>query len=445
MDFKYQFFRFHEDIDKWAKENYKSLCTLSSPNMDLTALKTEYNYWYEKLLSDYKFYSEVKDFPDGIRYMQASFIFVELSRSFFLFNYAQVIKESAILKVNENAENLLITWKFNQTKHFESLNITWDKPVFRFTQTEIITGILMLTEHLNLIPYEGLADLKEAVKILYLRNAIFFCEEMRPEMLDSTEEFITKSPTGNPGMLTPNREYQTFCTIYFHAVFRRIFYGELIAPLNHKLYMNEAIERCKKWIAEEVCPSLGIDGFEALYDKSYEEAYQFPGDLEWFKYRYPDQATYIGPILDCFRKEYSKKYYGEHRTSIESVLGTFGLNNHTGLCSYYFIINAVNQYFKTSCQFDWRECVFVDNDALEASEKQILRSKVPYMVQYFSKYYCFDKEHDKIYISDCIYSSIVYWMYILKVYYSGYCLTYNCNEIIEKIIDGKVENKIVFF
>ena len=445
MDFKYQFFRFHEIIDDWAKQNYAKLTHLSS-NMDLKELKAEYDLWYEKLIVEYVSFSEVKDFPDGIRYMQSSFIFVELSRTYFLLNYAQVIKESSILKQNENAENLLILWKFNQTDHFESLTIPWDKPVFRFTQTEIITGILMLTEHLNLIPFEGLNDLKQAIHILYLRNAIFFCQEMKAEILDSPEEFITKLPGSEN--LTPNRDYYAFCTIYFHAVFRRIFYGELIADL--KTYHGEvdltlAIDRCKKWISNELGETLGLDGFDDLYDKSYEEAYQFPGDLEWFKYKYPDQAPYTGPILDCFRKEYSKKFYGEHRTSIESVLNTVGLNNHTGLCSYYFVLNVINQYFKTNLQFDWRECVCIDNDAIEGTEQLIMRSKIPYLIQYFSKYYCFDKERGKIHITECVYSSFVYWLYTLKTYYGGYCLSYNCKEVIEKIIDGKVEDKIIFF
>jgi hypothetical protein len=446
--FKLEFFRFHESINNWAKENYNNLITLKRDLQLNPSLQKKYNEYYEKLIIEYPILSEVRDFPDGVRYMKAAFIFVELSRTFFLLNYNLVMKESDILKnAKENDErekDLLILWKFDQTKSLSSVSLTWDKPVFRFTQSEIITGLLVLTEHLNFLPYEeGLNDLKMASKILYLRNAIFFCQELKLEILDSTDNFNIKFNSSSE-LLTPNRDYYTFCTIYFHAIFRRIFYGELIQKLNvNKLPEEKAIERCKAWIAGEVCDGLGLDGFDDLYDKSYEEAYRFPGDLEWFKYKYPDQASHTGPILDCFRKEYSKKFYAEHRTSKEAVLNTVGLNNHVGLCSYCFILNAVDQYFKTSFQLNWRDCICIENSAIEGTQKIMLRGKVPYLVQFFSKYYCFHK--GQVFITDCVYTSIVNWLWVLRKYYKGFCLTVDCNQLIDKILDGKEENKIVFF
>jgi hypothetical protein len=191
-------------------------------------------------------------------------------------------------------------------------------------------------------------------------------------------------------------------------------------------------ERCKIWFEEEVCKSLGTEGFEDLYAKSCEECYQFPGDAEWFKFRYPELQVQTGPVLDSMRKPMAKKYYTDYRISLESALGVYNQITHSGQCSRIFILNAIDQYMKNTFGVTWRDGIVIKNDALEGSSKKLLRKGTPYIVQIYSRFSVYD--NSKIYTSDDLYEVFFYWAYLVKTKYNYEVFGTNLKLMIDKFL-----------
>jgi len=232
--------------------------------------------------------------------------------------------------------------------------------------------------------------------------------------------------------LIPNRHYLTFCSIYFHAIQRRIFYFDKVRK--EKIDVDKAmVKRVEEWISD-VVDSLGNEGFEDCYAKACEEAYNFPGDREWFKYRYPNLPAQTGPILDCFRKKYSERYYMDYRASKESVLGVIDQASHSGHAARIFVLNAIDQYMKTQFSIPWRDGLVIDNVSLEGSQIKLYRNKAPYLFQVFSRHWVYDRA--SVYPCDSIYESLAIWMYLLKYRYRSCAFGVSLERLISKIVDN---------
>jgi hypothetical protein len=227
----------------------------------------------------------------------------------------------------------------------------------------------------------------------------------------------------------PNRDYMIFCTIYFHALFRRIFYYEL---LDKAAAVDGNAKQIERWVSDEVCKALGAEGFEDCFQKSCEEAYAFPGDSEWFAYRYPNLPKQTGPILGCFRPEYAKKYYTDYRLSKEAVLAAVQQATHAGHCARLFVINAIDQYMKIHYGIPWKDGLVIANCGMEGSQTKLFRSDAPYLVQVFSRYSVYYKH--TIYSSNCLYTTIATWMNILKLRFNSQIFERtDLRELIERL------------
>jgi len=179
---------------------------------------------------------------------------------------------------------------------------------------------------------------------------------------------------------------------------------------------------------------IGSENFEEDYAKACEEGYSFPGDLEWFRFRFTDIPPQTGPMLDCFRKDLAKQFYTNYRVSQEVVMSAAQQSSHSGHASRIFIFNLFDQYMRIHYKIPWKDAVLITNSALSKSEnekKLFSKKSAPLLVQVFSKFWVYyDK---KVYMTDDIYEAISYWMYLLKVNCGGKLFGVDLNELIFKI------------
>lgn len=436
--YRYGYYQFHLQIQQWSIYIDE---LMKEPDEKLPKFQLEklHQKWLTNLILYYQSWVGFRDvIPGQIRVFPAMDIFVELSRTFYLINRGEVNLQqqeldNAMFKTTLEDKNIHC-FKLKHTDHFtegfHKEKLDWDKPILLYTQQEVVDCLLMMTEKIDQLPYEAVPETRKILRLLYIRHGQFICQKNMTEFLNVPNFY-------DSNLDIPNRDYLTFATIYFHAVQRRLFYWDLMNPVvpPPKRCQDEAIERCRNWIMNEVYAHMTDENFDDIYKATYEEdAYVFPGDLDWYSYRYPDLPNFqIGPIIDCFRKEMTKKYYSEYRVSKETLLDSVNQNSHTGHCARLFMFNAIHQYISTimtGVKFQWKDALVITNQMLESSSRELLREsgvKVPYFVQVFSRFCVYDVGN--IYVSDNFYESFVIWLSLIRD-------KKNWGLLIDKIIEG---------
>jgi hypothetical protein len=331
-----------------------------------------------------------------VRHCVAADLFVELSRTNFIVMYQSLKEESARIEEEVKRTKGLPTgdydvlWSLDKSVYFYA---PLSAPLMSFGHPEIRKTLMVLTERIDQLPFEAFDETKRLLKILYTRNSVFFCQKT-----DGVPE---------------TRDYMTFCCIYFHAIQRRIFYYELL----DRFQCNVSGAAVREWVANSVCTMLGSEGFEDCFGKSCEEAYRFPGDADWFAYRYPALPAQTGSILGCFRPEHAKRYYTDYRLSQEAVLAAVDQDSHSGHCARLFVINAIDQYMRVHHGIPWKDGLVIQNNGLEGSHVKLFRGDAPYLVQVFSRYSVYYK--GSICSKNCIYETFACWLNVLKTHYGS--------------------------
>lgn len=416
---EYGYYMFHQQIEEWAD-------FLNTGLWEDGELEQIHELWLANLILEYQSWIGFIDvIPGTIRHFPGMDIFVELCRTYYYISLHEVESQKqqlddAMFKTTLDETNIHC-FKLSHTEHFND-----DKtPILQYNQQQVMNCLLMLTEKLDQLPSTAVEETKKVLRLLYIRNAQFICDaEIQTEWVKNFYD---------PELKCPNRDYLTFCTIYFVAIQRRIFYWDLMSSSKRTCILPEgAVERCQKWIAKEIYGPMTEENFDDLYKKTYEEeAYIFPGDLDWYTYRYPDQPNFqIGPIIECFRKEMASKYFSEYRISKEVLLDSVNQTSHTGHCARLFMINAIDQYISIVKGTVWKDALVINNRDLESATRELLREygvKVPYFVQIFSRYCVYDVGN--IYVTDNFYECFVIWLSLIRD-------KKNWSFLIDKIIKG---------
>lgn len=434
------FILFYEHVNRWAEYNRLALEAILSgstsfyPPFEL--MIQLYNRWMESWITDYPTWGTMQSFG-GVQSSPALHIFIELSRSRFICMYTDVSKETEyVRKEGQRPDEFSISYRLELTKFLsEDGGVPWDRPLMMFSQQDVFRTLLLLTKILDSLPLESTGELRRLVDILFTRNSVFFCEETSPEILNM--ELMRQE---GKEFYRPSRDYLVFSCVYFHALYRRLYYLESIKQT--ELTLPKGVrKRTEEWI-HEVINSFGSEGFEDCFNKAVEEAYNFPGDREWFRYRYPDMPAQTGPILDCFRKAESKAYFTQHRISRETLLNSVELNSHTGHCARLCILNIIDQYMRTRFSIPWRDGLVIPNSGIEGSQVELFQNRAPYLLQLYSRYWVYDEA--TIYPSDSIYESFAYWLILLEKRYSSQLFgSVDLSPLVKRIIHNERKKTFV--
>ncbi len=466
---RFGYWKFQEKLNEWAIENTKALRLLGVNNapdsvgsiidtfdtLHSSALElfiTDYAGWatlhivsekepirnldeLEKRLKEVSIAAaDGTDCSGIIRHTLASDIFVELSRTHFILMHGRLLHESAMIgKLDHvpDGKNYKVLWSLENGGSFFTTTGSpgaEKKPIMSYTQSEIIALIFHLTERLDSLTIDAVDELRHILLLLYTRNSVFFCQRTSIDILNH--------PSGRNGTI-PSREYMVFCSIYYHALYRRIYMYDTCVkkrvpkaktdPLRGSVFASPAA-RLQHFVEHEI--KIASETFEEEYKKACEEAYIFPGDLEWFKYQNPDIPPQLGSILDCYRKDMAKKYYTTYRITQDVVMAAVQQPTHSGHASRIFIINLLDQYFKIHYKIPWKDGVVIKNAGIESNEKKLFSKKsAPFLVQVCSRLWVYCNK--VVYMTDDIYEAIAYWAHLLKEHYDGKLFGIDLNGFIQ--------------
>lgn len=463
---RFMYAMFQNSIRAWAKQTTRYLRCIGERGESLVPyqfaeLKKLHEDWETLLITDYiglstfktvvkrggeqvtldnleSAYNEQRQEGGTLRYSPTMTIFIELSRTHYLIMHPSIVAESAkIATLSPQAAvagNFTLLWTLERTEHFgdgyQHMSIDWKTPVMAFRQSDVVHCLLMMTEKLDQLPWSARGELEQVYRMVYTRNSVFFCDETTTDILDMPQ---MRTAGSTDPLVAPNVDYMVFCTIYFHAIRRRIFYSNVIKEAELPVLLpKNIVERVQKWFEDEVCSTFGSEEFEECYGKACEASYAFPGDLEWFKYRYPDVSPQTGPILECFRKELLKRYGTDYRVGKEAILAAVDLNSHSGHCARIFVVDAIDQYMRIRFNIPWRDGVVIKNDALEGKKDKLLRRGAPLMVQVFSRFMAYDNR--RVYVTDSIYQAFAGWLALLRREYKS--TLYGCplGKLIKRLL-----------
>lgn len=436
---RYGFLKLNAALLEFAK--------LNDDGNDLLSIQHWKEKWEEVLLIDYINYSSHLEEITNIIIKMSVHIFTEIARAHFCLKKADIIRDKkdleSVFGLYDDVPNMF-SYCLRNTSHYDSnTKISWDKAVLMYNQQDLVDCLLMITERIDQLPITAVEETKTLYDMLLTRYSMQLCvnyeEQGLAKEIFNVNFFVTEENN------LPNREYLTFCSIYFHVIWRRLHYIEMIPKAKEPIHVSpESVQRCQKWLEDIVCKQMSTEVFEDMYTDSCEESYVFPGDEEWFKFRFPDRKNYkIIQVLQCFRKEMEQKYHTERGISRETVLAAINQTSHTGQCARAFAINAIDQYIRTNFNnYPWKDSTLISNDQLESAENELLREKdtdSPLMVQVFGRYYVYHVAH--IYCCDDLYETFTIWLTIIdrKVKKS---VKQFWKPLIQKILVGKTYEPI---
>lgn len=439
---------FHRVIGAMARRNHQILVALTE-NRHVEELG-HVDEWTKEYILDYPTWGQIRK---ETKRSVASYLFCELLRLRFISQFSKIQEETRSLEGKMQSdidkERYSIMWSTKFTEFFAAHEP--DTPVMSYTQSQVMNALLYMTKELNNIPHTAYDELKRFTEILYTRCGVFFCDTCSDKVLDVENMRLPSNPSipsggatgGNTGAkdYRPNYDFLMFCTIYFYAIMRRLFYYTLV-PKNLPPFVfitAQQIQNCKDWVEQELCRQMSSEIFEKTYNKAVEVSYQFSGDIEWFKYRNPDQQVLTGPILDCFRTEQSKQYYLQYRISMETALSQINLHSHLGHTARLFVFIVIDQYFQNQYDMSWKDLVVVDISNFTSKQDVIMRDYVPYLAQLFSRHACYVK--GQLYASDNFYENLTMWFYFLKIHYESKLFSTSIEPLVNRILIGKNEQR----
>lgn len=403
-----------------------------------------YDKWLDTFIQDSPTLNELKRYEDDLKINMNAAIFCELSRLQLILHFDELNFGTSALVGGIDDQTGLTGYSLTQTK--SSLwttmslpqNLEWDKRVFAYTQSEVMSAILFLTQILDdlaspQLEYgDGTHEFFEYFQALYLRNAIFYCQQSFPPDLLDVEEMTEKEKEGG---LRVNFDYYIWCSFYFGAILRRIYYYEQLKHnvLEPPIRVGGAeMKRCQKYV-RHLCDILGVESCEEIYTDTCEQIYRLPGDAEWFSHRYRAQpATAI--ILNKLRPTVETRFWQEANISVESVLSLSKQQAPQFMirAAAAFVLNVIDAHLKGTEGIAWRDAATVAQTEIELSQWKLSRSSCPLIFQVFSRWWVYDNLHYQP--TDSIYEALVMWARLLKTRYKCKLFDVSLKEMCDQIL-----------
>ena len=338
----------------------------------------------------------------------------------------------------------------------EQMQVLYNKPVFQYTQTEIVMALKFLSYYINDIPTiaikmpdynldatgktlvttDAVYETRMFFDALFTRNSLFFCEAMTENELNDEDLRTRVIVTSDRGLekeeeeeeeeeeedyYQPNRLYTAFTSFYMGVMLRRFYYYDQLKDNRFDLLLdfdlleedlNHAAKKLENWLLD-IAKKMPEESIMDIYADVCDEVYNFPGDDRFFTFKYPRKVRSTVAYLQWMRPALAKQFHAEGNVSIQSIFSSV----HRSHVSRFFIICLLNTYLKIQRQIKWMGAVLVNNTGFELSSHRLMANICPLLVQPLSRYWAYDG--GKVYQCDSIYESISIWFLLLKTRYNS--------------------------
>ncbi len=394
--------------------------------------------------------------PIRVRVMRGISVFIELTRLWLLVGTAsyeplgQRYLDSITLESMHDPIWVMIYISFKWVKvdadskddpdikvvaNYEQLQKMWSKPILAYTQSQVIVCVLFLTQMLNELSLAALPEFKQVYELLWLRMGALLVRYYKgndvldvPKMCDATD--VEKG-------VRFNARFLTFCTNYMTHPMKRLLYYDLFDKKRMKLMVSPAsVTTLTAWVDHIMNQFLVEEAFTEAYTKHCEDAYWYPGDDIWFRFRYPLEVPTVATSLGKMRPHLRDRFHSEGRTTKQLVFS----NVHSNHIARTFMLHVISMYMRVrapaDCELDWYRGVVIDADDTTDIEKhdavrKLCGATAPLMFQPISRHMVYF--NGEMYMTDNIYESIAAWFQVLKKKFAGVLLDRNMNFFIKEI------------
>lgn len=339
----------------------------------------------------------------------------------------------------------------------EQVRLPNHKTIIQFRQSEIIRALKLMTRYLNESP--PTPAMKDFFQVLMWRNGLFFCKDHDKNVLDSHKFRTARIDEDGTEIYIFNRTYLFFSYFYCWSIMKRWYFYDMYCGEEHEfvprfrfnkrleqsdikwllanqckrtderfiarsLYTDtngaseEDIVTVKNWIQNTLFPSLGVEGFNMLYEQTMEEAYRFPGDLNFFKIIEPRRPTNTASVLAFVRQEDDdvRDSFGEEMkitmANIVRAVGTTYANDN-------FVLNAIDAYVRSyvSNEIMWRDSFVIEADWMEHAGYALSNFHLPMIVQLFNAYWIIFET--RVYRTKNTLETLTLWFKIMDRWFEG--------------------------
>jgi len=383
------------------------------PLRNIEFMAPYYKAWLECLITDYHHY---KAFVEGTSLSVANAIFTTLSQYKFIMRYNDIVKqkpEITELKMVSNGE-----------------------AIWSFKQSDMTDAILHLSAQINFLPFDQIPKFLRRLEALHVRNSVFFCEYASDQVLDMPS--MRRAAETNKELFCPNDRYLQFSTIYFHRMYERVFFYDLLKEGFCELPENisELAAHFENYFDTNVCRFLGQDGVRDVYGAACQVAYECAGDREWHSVLHPDLSPSLLNLLQMNRKDLVASYVTSEQLTKMPILAQVKTEPNTirGYAARTFVLLGLDKFMSaySSCA-SWLNCIQLsaDNFFSRASLVKLAQHKVPLLIQVFGRFCVYSQK--KVWATDCIYTALALWFFILKRDYDCRLLELDFSKITEKV------------
>ncbi len=298
----------------------------------------------------------------------------------------------------------------------------WKKPIMRYTQTDIMALIMFLTQQLNDIPTSCIREYRFVFDILVARVGVLLTRAWKKNVMDYNEDkdSTMRMSIGKGDLIMWDRNFAIYLSFYMGRIMQRLVYFDHFVTHQMKLpdVRQELItlwgERVKSWVSR-IAANTPDEAFLDDFSLHKEGAYSFPGDDDWFKYKWPTEVFKRGIVLDKLRRHLYLRFSSEIRATKDTVMSTIQERFVSRSFMLKMMSNYINYKAGKDAEIKWYDSVVVENSQLCHASHDLQSNNAPLLFQVLSNYWPYD--HSQVFICDNVYESIGIWFYLLRTRY----------------------------
>lgn len=391
--------------------------------------------------------------PRKLRTTLGTSVFAEITRLFYLLHRPTILMELEVehiaLCVLQHPLWVSISTTFDISSQYEDkekpdgivesglqlLRTMWERSIVNYKQSECVMLTFFLTQQLDQLRQECLDEFEMVFQALWYRVGVL----IQRAWPSNEAECVLDEPSFSQqveGMRVCNRDFYTFISFYLGAIMYRFHYYRLMKPFA----MNPAMlplaglkESVGHWL-KTIVSEMPEEAFCDMYGDICNVAYNFAGDRDWFRYKWPFKVYTVSIAIMELRPHLYRRYHSEDRTTKERCLATVQEN----YVSRLFLLKAVQVYIHTKSggnHIEWHQRTVIRSDQINLCSYELMSNQCPLLVQVLSSFWAYDQKH--VFITDSLYESIGIVLFLLRKSYAdcffGHCLTFFIDQALERV------------
>lgn len=393
--------------------------------------------------------------PRKLRTTLGTSVFTEITRLFYLLHRPTILmeleSEHIALCILEHPLWVSISTTFDISAQYEDkekkdgivesglelLRSMWERSIVDYKQSECVMLTFFLTQQLDQLRQECLDEFEAVFYALWYRVGML----IQKTWPNNSSECVLDEPSFSQALTGKdtrvcNRDFFTFISFYFGEIMYRFHYYRSMKPfaMNATMPLPPGLKESVAHWLKNIVSEMPEEAFSDMYGEICNVAYNFAGDSNWFRYKWPFKVYNVSIAIMELRPHLYRRYHSEDRTTKERCLATVNDN----YLSRLFLLKAVQVYIHTKSggnHIDWHGRTVIRSQEIVACTYELMANECPLLVQVMSSFWAYDQKH--VFITDSLYESIGVVLLLLRKSYEdcffGHSLTFFIDQALERV------------